>query len=292
MSSYCSPRTPADELAPVALRHLAAWIGRTEACRLYAGGAGTMVVHCQAFIPRLADANPSPCARALIRLLVANRQLGQAMGGRNYRRVTVLLVDDHAVVREGYRRLLERRRDMVVIGEAADAAEAYGMFCRLAPQLVIMDITLPGVSGIEAMRRMLAYRPDTRVLMFSMHEDAIFASRALQAGAFGYVTKASAPDILVEAALHVASGRKYLCASVAQTPAPGDSTMGRAASDTLSAREFEVLRLLVQGQSIADIAHSLELNSKTIYRHQSSIRQKLGTDCAMRLMAIADGHGL
>jgi two-component system invasion response regulator UvrY len=225
-------------------------------------------------------------------LLVANRQSGQAMAGRNYRRVTVLLVDDHAVVREGYRRLLERRRDMVVIGEAADAAEAYGSFCRLAPELVVMDIALPGVSGLEAMRRMLAYRPGARVLIFSMHEDAIFGRRALQAGAFGYVSKARAPDILVEAALHVASGRKYLCTSVAQTPAPANSTMGRAASDALSAREFEVLRLLVQGQSIGDIAHSLGLNSKTIYRHQSVIRQKLGADSAVRLMAIADSHGL
>src|SRR5580704_15793114 len=134
-------------------------------------------------------------------------------------RVTVLLVDDHAVVREGYRRLLERHGDIVVIGEAADASEAHAMFCRLAPDIVVMDITLPGISGIEAMRRMLEHEPAMRTLIFSMHEDVIFAKRALQAGAFGYVTKASAPSILVEAVHAVARGTKYLSADLAQAAA-------------------------------------------------------------------------
>ncbi len=101
------------------------------------------------------------------------------MSKENTGQVTVLLVDDHAVVREGYRRLLERHGDIAVIGEAADAATAHALFCCLNPQIVVMDITLPGTSGIEAMRRMLIYKPDTPVLIFSMHEDAIFAKRAL-----------------------------------------------------------------------------------------------------------------
>jgi DNA-binding NarL/FixJ family response regulator len=213
------------------------------------------------------------------------------MVGRNDLRVTVLLVDDHAVVREGYRQLLERCCDMVVIGEAGDAVEAYGLFCKLAPHIVVMDFTLPGVSGIEAMRRMLAHRPETRVLILSMHEGAVFARRALQAGAFGYVTKASAPSVLVEAALQVASGKKYLSAAVTQALALVDSTVDRAASDALSPREFEVLRLLVQGQSVSDTAHSMGLNSKTIYRHQSMIRQKLAVDSALQLFAIAIDFG-
>ena len=206
----------------------------------------------------------------------------------NGQRVTVLLVDDHPVVREGYRHLLERQQDVVVIGEPADAIEAYGLFCKLAPQLVVMDITLPGVSGIEATRRMLAYRPVARVLMLSMHEDAIFARRALQAGASGYITKASAPNMLMEAARRVADGHGYLSATIVQMLALLDPKMNRAASDALSAREFEVLRMLVQGQSIGDIAHSMGLNAKTIYRHQSNIRQKLGSDSAIELFAIAD----
>jgi len=185
--------------------------------------------------------------------------------------LTVLLVDDHAVVREGYRRLLERSSGITVVGEAADALQAQALFRQLAPRIVVMDITLPGMSGLEAMRRMLAETPDTRVLIFSMHEDAIFAKRALQAGAYGYVTKASAPSILIEALHSVAGGTKYLSADVAQTLALSATALDRAASDGLSAREFEVLRLLAQGESIKDIAQSMGLNPKTVFNHQSAI---------------------
>src|SRR6202167_4575991 len=179
--------------------------------------------------------------------------------------VSVLLVDDHAVVREGYRRLLERRGDIVVVGEAADADKAYALFCRLEPQIVVMDITLPGTSGIESMRRMLLSKPDARVLIFSMHEDAIFARRALQAGAFGYVTKASAPNVLVDAINTVAAGKKYLSPEVAQKLALNEFIRDQA--DELSAREFEVLRLLAQGHSIREIAESMGLNPKTVSNH-------------------------
>jgi DNA-binding NarL/FixJ family response regulator len=214
------------------------------------------------------------------------------MAGAKSDRVTVLLVDDHAVVREGYRRLLERHGDIVVIGEAADAAEAHALFRKLAPQIVVMDITLPGLSGIEAMRRMLDQEPDTRVLIFSMHEDAIFAKRALQAGAFGYVTKASAPGVLVEAVHTIASGKKYLSAAVAQALALRADALDTAASNGLSAREFEVLRQLVQGHSINDIARSMGINPKTVSNHQSVIRQKLGADSAVQLLSIAKKLGL
>jgi len=206
--------------------------------------------------------------------------------------VTVLLVDDHAVVREGYRRLLERHDDIAVIGEAADAAAAYSLFCSLNPQIVVMDITLPGRSGIEAMRRMLAYKPEARVLIFSMHEDTIFAKRALQGGAFGYVTKASAPKVLVEAIHSIASGKKYLSAEMAQKLALREVVADSAAADGLSAREFEVLRLLAQGQSIGRIAQSMCLNSKTVANHQSAIKRKLGADTAIQLFKRAAQLGL
>jgi len=204
--------------------------------------------------------------------------------------VSVLLVDDHAVVREGYRRLLERHGDIAVIGEAADAATAHSLFCCLVPEIVVMDITLPGTSGIEAMRRMLVYNADARVLIFSMHEDAIFARRALQAGAFGYVTKASAPNVLVEAIHSVASGKKYLSPEIAQKLALRDFSLDQA--DGLSAREFEVLRLLANGHSIREIAESLGLNPKTVANHQSAIKQKLGADTAIQLLRKANQLGL
>lgn len=204
----------------------------------------------------------------------------------------MLLVDDHAVVREGYRRLLERRGDIAVIGEAANASEAHELFCKLSPQVVVMDIALPGVSGIEAMRRMLARQPETRVLIFSMYEDAIFANRALQAGACGYVTKASAPNVLVEAVHAIARGKRYISAEIAQELALRNVVADSSASDGLSAREFEVLRLLVQGMSIRDIAQSMGINPKTVANHQSAIKQKLGADTAVQLLRIAGSLGL
>jgi two-component system, NarL family, invasion response regulator UvrY len=205
-------------------------------------------------------------------------------------RVSVLLVDDHAVVREGYRRLLERRGDIVVVGEAADAPAAYSLFCSLRPQIVVMDITLPGVSGIGVTRRMLAHEPQARVLIFSMHEDTIFASRALQAGAAGYVSKASAPGVLVEAVHAVACGRKYLSPDIARRLALRDFEVAQVLR--LSDREFEVLRLLVRGRTVREIAESMALNAKTIANHQSAIKQKLGADTALQLLRMASRLGL
>jgi len=208
------------------------------------------------------------------------------------RQVSVLLVDDHAVVREGYRRLLERRADIVVIGEAADADAAYALFCRLEPQIVVMDITLPGTSGIAAMGRMLLHKPGARVLIFSMHEDGIFARRALQAGAFGYVAKASAPNVLVEAINSVARGKKYLSPEMAQKLALHDLATDPTGPEGLSAREFEVLRLLAQGQSVREIAAFMGLNPKTVANHQSAIKHKLGADTAIQLVKKAREFGL
>jgi DNA-binding NarL/FixJ family response regulator len=206
------------------------------------------------------------------------------------RQVSVLLVDDHAVVREGYRRLLERAGGIAVVGEAADADSAHALYCSLEPQVVVMDITMPGTSGIEVMRRMLSSRPDARVLIFSMHEDTIFATRALQAGAFGYVTKASAPQTLVEAVHSVATGNKYLSAELAHKLALRDFT--GAQREGLTAREIQVLRLLAQGQSVKAIADSMGLSPKTVANHQSAIKQKLEAGTAIELLRKAMELGL
>ena len=218
------------------------------------------------------------------------RPMGKDLPKPSRNQISVLLVDDHAVVREGYRRLLERHADIAVIGEAADATTAYSLFCRLDPQLVVMDITLPGTSGIEAMRRMLEYKSGARILIFSMHEDAIFARRALQAGAFGYVTKASAPNVLVQAIRSVAAGEKYLSPEVAQELALRGFAGGQGGE--LSARELEVLQLLAQGHSVKEIAESMGLNPKTVSNHQTAIKQKLGADTAIQLLKKATQLGL
>ena len=206
--------------------------------------------------------------------------------------VTVLLVDDHAVVREGYRRLLERSPSIRVVGEAIDAQSAYLAFLEHRPQVTVMDIALPGASGIDALRRIRARQPAAQVLMFSMHEDPVFAARALQAGARGYVTKAAAPEVLVEAVLAVARGEPYLAGRVAQELALrrlGDSA---DAAERLSPREFEVLRMLVAGQPVNEIARSLGLTAKTVANHQSILRQKLGAGTAVQLLQAAARLGI
>ncbi len=204
-------------------------------------------------------------------------------------RISVLLVDDHAVVREGYRRLLERQGEIAVIGEAGEAATAHALFTSLNPQIVVMDVTLPGTSGLEAMRRMLIYNRDARVLMFSMHEDTIFATQALRMGAYGYVTKVSAPNVLVDAVLSVARGKKYLSSEIAQKIALLD---GSTSPHGLTQRECDVLRLVVQGQTVQEIADALGLNYKTVANHQSAVRQKLGADTTIDLLRKANALGL
>ena len=206
--------------------------------------------------------------------------------------IRVLLVDDPAIVREGYRRLLERDPTIEVVGEAGDAQAAYLAFQALGPDLVVMDISLPGASGIDALRRIVARVPQARILMFSMHEEGIFAQRAFQAGARGYVTKASAPDTLVEAVHRVAAGERYIGPDMAQTIALQSIGGDEGVFDTLSAREFEVMRLILAGASLSEIAAQLRLSYKTVANQQSLIRQKLGVQTQLQLMQLAARHGV
>jgi DNA-binding NarL/FixJ family response regulator len=205
--------------------------------------------------------------------------------------IKVLLVDDHAVVREGYRRLLEGEPGIQVVGDAANAAQACECALTLAPEVVVMDIALPGTSGIEATRRMLKDQPHLRIVMFSMYDDAIYASRALAAGALGYLSKASAPEVLVRAIYAVSRGESCMSADVAanleRSAQPGTSHI-----EALTPREFEVLRLLVQGETIRRISEKLALSEKTIANHQSAIREKLGARNSAQLARLAEQMGL
>jgi DNA-binding NarL/FixJ family response regulator len=204
----------------------------------------------------------------------------------------VLLIDDHAVVREGYRRLLERSRGLGVVGDAGTGGEGYRLFVELAPDVVVMDISLPDVSGIETLRRMRAREPDACVLMFSIHDEPIFARRALGAGARGYLSKSSAPDLLVEAVRAVARGEIFVGSDVASALAPGEGFAAQASLDALSVREFEILRLLAGGQSVEDIARRLSLSAKTVANYQTAIRQKLGARTPTQLVHLALRSGL
>jgi DNA-binding NarL/FixJ family response regulator len=206
-------------------------------------------------------------------------------------RIGVLLVDDHAVVREGYRRLLERDARLNVVGEASSAADTLRLDAQLRPDVIVLDIALPGVSGIEILRRILSRRPDACVLMFSMFQDGIYAMRALQSGARGYMSKASAPDLLIEAVRCVAAGQRYVSADVEAAMSKQRSRTSQLAG-ALSTRELEVLSLLTQGYGLDEIGERLGLSPKTAANHQSSIKQKLGASSAMQLILIAQQYGL
>ncbi|MFO1319538.1 MAG: response regulator transcription factor [Burkholderiales bacterium] len=208
------------------------------------------------------------------------------------RQTRVLLVDDHAVVREGYRRLLERTPDIVVCAEAATGDDAYRYFVEQGPDVVVMDITLPGMGGIEVARRMLAREADAKIVMFSMHEDVVFSSRALQTGARGYVTKSSAPEVLVEAVRLVAAGKLYISHDMAQELAVQMLPGNENPLQCLSPREFEVFRLLVAGHAIGEIAKILSLSYKTVANHQWNIRQKLDVSNTAQVVRMAMTHGM
>lgn len=204
----------------------------------------------------------------------------------------VVLVDDHAVVREGYRRLLERTEDISVIAEVGSGEDAYRIVCEMRPDVTVMDINLPGLGGIEAVRRIVARLPEAKILMFSMHEDTVFSSRALQAGARGYVTKSAAPEVLVEAVRLVAAGKLYISHEMAQELALQMLPGREKPIDALSAREFEVFRLLVAGHSLQDISRILCLSYKTVANYQSNIKHKLDVSNTAQVVRIALSHGL
>jgi two-component system invasion response regulator UvrY len=206
--------------------------------------------------------------------------------------IKVLLVDDHAIVREGYRRLLEDEPSIRVVGHAANAAQACERALELGPDVVVMDIALPGASGIQAMRRMLKEQSQLHILMFSMYDDAIFASRALQAGALGYLSKASAPEVLVQAVYAVFRGERYVSPDVAMNMARSAAQPALSELEALTPREFEILRLLVQGETVRRIGERLGLSEKTVANHQSAIREKLGARNGAQLARFAAHLGL
>ncbi|HEX4268392.1 MAG TPA: response regulator transcription factor [Steroidobacteraceae bacterium] len=206
--------------------------------------------------------------------------------------IRILLVDDHAVVREGYRRLLESEPSLRLVGEASDGPQACQRARALRPDVVVMDIGLPGISGIEATRRLIDELPQLRVLVLSMYDDAIYASRALEAGARGYISKVSAPEVLVRAIYIVARGESYLSSDVAANIGRSAAQFARSKIDALTARQLEILHLLVQGETIKGISEKLGLSEKTIANQQWTIRAKLGAKNGAQLALRAAKIGL
>ncbi|HTY68235.1 MAG TPA: response regulator transcription factor [Alphaproteobacteria bacterium] len=205
--------------------------------------------------------------------------------------IRVMLVDDHAVVREGYRRLLERAGAISVVGEAGTSGDALACAEALRPDIAVIDVALPDASGIETTRLLQSKCPDILVLIFSMHDDAVFAAHALDAGARGYLSKASALEELVDAVVAVTRGATYLSRDVARKLAEHQDARRREPS-ILTERELEILQLLVTGAAVAEISQILGVSEKTVANQQSNIREKLGARNGVQLLQVACRLGL
>lgn len=199
--------------------------------------------------------------------------------------IRIVLVDDHAVVRSGYRRLLSAEPDFDVVGEAAGAPEANALVQQVRPDVAIVDLSLKGSSGLEAIAGMRARLPALRILVLSMHDSAGHVGQALKAGAHGYLTKRSEPEELIAGIRAVMNGIRVLSSDVAAAAAP-------APLDGLTPREFDMLRLLVHGESVPAIAAQLTVSPKTVLNTLTSVRQKLGADNDFRLMHLAARLGI
>jgi len=202
-------------------------------------------------------------------------------------KITLLLVDDHAMIREGYRSLLKKQARLEVIGEAADGVEAYQRFKDLHPDVVIMDLSLPKQGGIETITRIKQRNPQAKILVFSMHQNSIFALQALNAGALGYVTKSSPPELLLQAIYEVYASRHFLSPDMAQALALEKSGYQHTALKSLSAREFEIFRMLAESHSKEDIAKMLNLSPKTISNCHYLIKSKLNVSSDIELIYLA-----
>ncbi|WP_253713673.1 response regulator transcription factor [Bradyrhizobium sp. WD16] len=203
-----------------------------------------------------------------------------------------MLVDDHAVVREGYRSLLQKQPGLRVVAEAGDGAEAYRLFKTVRPGLVIMDLSMPGFGGVEAIRRIRQWDAAARVLVFTMHQNAAYAVQAIRAGARGYVTKSSPPNALVRAIFEVLQGKVALSADVDHELALSRIAEAPAATDVLSPREFEILRLLLAEKTTAEIAGTLNLSHKTVANTHYLIKGKLGVASDIQLVLLALRQGI
>lgn len=207
--------------------------------------------------------------------------------------IRVLITDDHAIVREGLRRILESSPDMAVVGEAGDGLEALNQIKACAPDVVLADISMPGMNGIELISRIQAEHPALPILVLSMHKEEQFAVRALKVGAAGYLTKDCAPERLADAIRRVVAGGKYITQEVAEFLASEIApSYAELPHKNLSNREFQIFRLLAQGKPINEIAQSLSLSPNTVSTHKGRLMRKLGVDNNAGMIHYAVKHQL
>jgi two-component system invasion response regulator UvrY len=205
--------------------------------------------------------------------------------------IRVLLVDDHALVRIGFRMLLGDA-GVEVVGDAGTGEEAYTEYVRVQPDVVVMDLSMPGMGGLEAVRRLLARHPDARILALSAHEDLAHVQRVLRAGALGYLTKRSAPDVLIAAVEAVARREPFVDGPTAKALAMAQLKGDPSPAEVLSEREFSVFLQLARGATVAQIAEALKLSPSTVGTHLYHVKQKLGASNQSELTLVALRWGL
>jgi two-component system invasion response regulator UvrY len=206
--------------------------------------------------------------------------------------IKALLVDDHEVVRAGYRRLLESTGKIEVVAEASDGEEAYRSYMQHQPTVVVMDLSMPGIGGLDASRRILARDESARILVFSVHENEIYLNRALDLGILGYISKRSASRVMVDAVRQVAKGELYIGQEMTPFLVKRTVCTDSQLIANLSPREFEVFRLRAEGKSVNEIAKMLNVSPKTIGHHNTSVKQKLGLANPAELTRLAIRLGL
>ncbi len=207
--------------------------------------------------------------------------------------IRIVLADDHAIVREGLKRILSTVSDFQVVGEAADGTQVMQVVRQTDFDLLLLDLSMPGRSGMELIRLVKTEKPRVRILVLSMHQETQYAVRAIKSGASGYLTKESASAELEQALRKIAAGGAYVSADVAQQLALGAMPGNEAAPhESLSPREFEVFRQLVLGASVTEIAHTLNLSVKTVSTHKTHLMDKLGVHNPAELVRYAIRHGL
>jgi len=203
----------------------------------------------------------------------------------------VLLVDDHAIVRAGLRRMLESGGDITVVAEYDSGEQMLEAYFRDKPDVVVTDLSMPGIGGLEAIRRVLAKDDKARILVLSAHEDTLLPTRVLKAGAIGYLSKRTVPESLVRAVRSVARGETFLDPDIAQKIAMEGLSGQHDPLMDLTDREFEVFRMLAEGRSVSEVAEKLFLSPKTVGTYQTRVLQKTGADntAALARMAIRKG---
>ncbi|BCX89248.1 two-component system, NarL family, invasion response regulator UvrY [Methylomarinovum tepidoasis] len=208
--------------------------------------------------------------------------------------IRVMLADDHPVVRAGHRFLLEQSDDIRIVAEAEDSDRTYHGYINHCPDVLVLDLSMPGAGGLTVLRRIISHDPEANILIYTMHEETLYARRALEAGAKGYVSKSTEPEILPEAIRTIARGEHYIAATIAQKLAwqyaNGEEQEGKLSC--LTNREFEIFCLAARGLSVQEIAERLYISYKTAANYMTQIKRKLEVSTLGELVRLAYLHDL